>query len=419
MTKNAMNTSLILRRLSLFLLTILILSGCKKDPPASLYDPGIGQGAVPTIASVIPNDSALAGVTTVTITGTNFSPVKEYNFVYFNASLAPVLQASTTQLVVKAPILLADSVGLKVAVQGIELFSNAKRYKLIAAVKEFGGIPNTVEEPFGITCDTSGNVYVSLLSGGGTGLGVKKITPAGSRTDYSPAFSSAVNKWTSLKLGPGGFMYAASNRNAVFRIPAGGGNSAPWASVAGVGVSFVVDFDFDQQGNIWGGGDNQSIVRITPGPPGSPPLGSRAFDFVGDVRAVRFFQNYLYLATKNDTVWNIWRTRIFSADSIGPRELYLNFTNKFTPLASAYAMTFANDGDLFVGTDSLAGSLVVIHPDKSAEPLYPGLFRGRSQTLAYGKGTEMYVSRTGLTDPEKKILRVNTQKQGAPYYGRQ
>ncbi|MEK7251621.1 MAG: IPT/TIG domain-containing protein [Bacteroidota bacterium] len=419
MTKNAMNTSLILRRLSLFLLTILILSGCKKDPPASLYEPGIGQGAVPTIASVVPNDSALAGVTAVTITGTNFSPVKEYNFVYFNATPGTVLQASATQLVVKAPILIADSVGLKIAIQGVELFSNAIRYKLVAAVKDFGVLANTVEEPFGITCDTAGNVYVSLLSAAGTGLGVKKITPSGVRTDYSPVFSSSVNKWTSMKLGPGGYMYAAANRNAIFRIPPNGGNSAPWANTGSAGVSFVVDFDFDALGNIWGGGDNQKIVRVIPGAPGSPPLGSAAFPFSGNVNALRVFQNYLYLATKNDTVWNIWRTRVFSADSIGPKELYFNFTNKFGSLAGAYSMTFAADGDLFVGTDPDTGSLVVIHPDKSAERFYPGLFSGRIQGMAYGKGTEMYLSRTGSTDALKKILRVNTQKQGAPYYGRQ
>ncbi len=397
--------------LSLLVLGMCFVFGCKENPPASLYQdkPSIG----PTLTGVSPNDSALAGVSTVTISGTGFSPVREYNFVNFGSKPATVLEATATQLRVTAPIFVSDSTPVKVAVQGQELFSNAIAYKLKAAVAEFGVLANTVEEPFGITCDTAGNVYVSLLSGGGTGLGVKKITPAGVRSDYSPVFSSSVNKWTSMKLGPGGFIYTAANRNAVFRIPAGGGSSAPWASVAAANVSFVHDFDFDQAGNIWGGGDNQNIVRV------AQDRSVKGFPFTGDVRGVRYFQSYLYLATKNDTVWNIWRTRIVSADSIGPRELYVNFTSKFGSLAGAYALTFAADGDLFVGTDSVAGSLAVIHPDKSAERFYPGLFSGQIQSMAYGKGTELYLSRTGSTDALKKILRVNTQKLGAPYYGRQ
>ena len=221
-----------------------------------------------------------------------------------------------------------------------------------------------------------------------------------------------------MKYGPGGYIYAASNRNAVFRIPAGGGSSAPWASTGAVGVSSVYDIDFDSNNNLWGGGDNQSIVRITPGAPGSPPANTRAFPFVGDVRSVRFFQNYLYLAAKNDSVWNIWRTRVVSADSITPRELYLNFTSKFGATAVPNAMTFANDGDLFVAVDSLAGSLVVVHPDKTTEKFYPGLFKGRNIGLAYGAGKEMYIAQTGTTDALKKILKVDTQKQGAPNYGR-
>lgn len=392
---------------------IVWLPGCNKEPPPSLYDPNIGNAPPPVISSVVPSDSALAGVSQVTITGSNFSPVKENNLVFFNASLGTVLQASATQLLVKAPLLVADSVGLKIAVQGVELFSNAILYKLVAAVKEFGVISGTVEEPFGITCDTAGNVYVSLLSNTGVGLGVKKFAPDGSRTDYSPPFSTSVNKWTAMKLGPGGYLYAAANRNALFRIPPGGGASAPWASVAGAGMSFLYDFDFDAQGNIWGGGDNAVIVRI------APDRSVRGFPFSGNVYGVRYFQNHLYLATKNDTVWNIWRVRVLSADSVGPRELYFNFTNRFGSLAGAYSLTFAADGDMFVGTDSLAGSVVVVHPDRSAEPFYPGLFKGRNQGIAYGKGVEMYLSQSGNSSAEKRIIYVNTQKQGAPYYGRQ
>jgi hypothetical protein len=39
--------------------------------------------------------------------------------------------------------------------------------------------------------------------------------------------------------------------------------------------------------------------------------------------------------------------------------------------------------------------------------------------MSYGPGGMLYLARTGTADASKKILRVNTQKLGAPYYGRQ
>lgn len=396
---------------------LFLTSGCKKDVPPSLYSPLPSSG--PTISSIAPADSALAGVTVVTITGTGFSPVKENNTVYFGSRAGIVEQASATQLQVKTPTFVSDSTPVKIAVFGMDLFSNAIPYRLKPAVIEFGALPNTVEDPSSIECDAQGNVYASLLSGSGTGLGVKKFTPTGARSDYSPIFSTSVNRWTSMKIGPGGFLYTAANRNAVFRIPANGGNSVPWAATTSVGVQFVTDIDFDIDGNIWGGGDNSSIVRVRPGAPGSPPANVRAFPFAGDVRTVRYFQNHLYLAARQDTTWTIWRTRIFSGDSIGPRENYFNFTARFGAAATPYTMTFAADGDLFVGTDSLAGSLVVIHPNKTAEQFYPGLISNRIVNMTYGPGNDLYLARTGTADAAKKILRVHTQKQGAPYYGRQ
>jgi hypothetical protein len=392
------------------ILVAMLMSGCKETPPTSLYVEK--PSSAPTISAVVPRDSALAGVTIVTLTGTGFSPNKTENVVYFNASPGEIQQASATQLVVKTPILVSDTVSLKVAVVGHDLFSNAIAYKLKPAVVEFGVIPNTVEEPVGMTADALGNLYVSFLNNLGVGIGVKKITPAGVRTDYAPAFSTAINKWIGMKYGRDGGIYTTANRNAVFRIVPNGGSSAPWTSVGGAGVSFAYDLDYDQAGNIWTAGDNSVLARI------APDRTVKGFPFTGDVRSVRVFDGRLYLATRNDTIWNIWRSLIVSADSLAPRELYFNFSTNY-PSAGAYAITFASDGDMFVGTDSSAGTIVVVHPNKTHEKLYPGLLKDRCVAFAYGIGTEMYFSRTGLTDASKKVIRVNTQKTSAPYYGRQ
>ncbi len=391
-----------------------VLGGCKEDPPPSLYQQLPSTG--PTITSVAPpSGNALAGVTLVTLTGTGFSPTPESNFVNFGIKLGTVVEASATQLRVRAPLYLErdtaviDSVPIKVAVQGMELFSNAIPYRLDLAFISFGGLANAVEDPSGMTTDGQGNLYVSLLNNVGIGIGVKKITPANVRTDYSPQFSSSVNKWTGMKYGRDGAIYATSNRNAVFRIPPGGGNAAPWVSVAGAGLSFTYDLDFDPAGFIWTGGDNTALARI------APDRTVRAFPFTGEVRSLRVYNGYLYCATRNDSIWNIWRSRIV-ADTLQPRELYFNFSQHY-PRALAYAITFANDGEMYVGTDSLAGSIVAVRPDRSHEKFYSGVLTGRCVAFAYGTGVYMYVSRSGDRDADKKVIRLNMQKPGAPYYG--
>ncbi len=386
-------------------ISIFVLS-CKEEPPPSLYQPITSTG--PTITTVSPNDSALAGIGIVTIVGTGFSPVKEYNFVNFGSKLATVLEATVTQLKVRTPNLVSDSTPVKVAVQGMDLFSSAIAYKLKPAVVDFGGTPNVVEEPGGIATDARGNLYVSLLGSTGIMLGVKKITPTGARTDFAPRNSRGTS-WSSLRVGPGDTLYNAANQIGMFRIFPNGVNEEPFWFRGGVGSIF--DVDFDQGLNIWAGGDNQEVYRI------KRDKSIRSFPFAGDVRSVRVYNGNLYCATKNDSVWNIWRSRIVSADSLAPRELYFNFSANY-PNAGAYAITFSTDGDMFVGTDPFAGSMVVVHPDRTHEKFYPGLFSGTFVTFAYGIGNEMYVSSTG-TDANKKVLRVNMQKQGAPYYGRQ
>ncbi len=204
-----------------------IFIGCKEDAPASLFDPNYVSGPQPKVTSIEPASNALAGVTTLTINGSNFSTVKENNLVFFDKLLVPVLQASTTQLQVTAPNLPKDSIQVKVAVPKSDLYSAVVLYKLnLAADEKFGNF-GASEEPVAVECDTAGNAYVSMLASG-LGIGIKKFTPAGVRSDYSPAFSGAVASWRGMKFGPGGAMFCgdrteyhlpcASGRRGVCRL---------------------------------------------------------------------------------------------------------------------------------------------------------------------------------------------------------
>ncbi|MDZ7288568.1 MAG: IPT/TIG domain-containing protein [candidate division KSB1 bacterium] len=392
----------------LFVIPVLILVvGCENETTPSLYDPNVTSRPGPTIASVSPPNSAFAGIGIVTFTGTNFSPAKAENFVYFDDQLAEVLEASATQLKVKAPNLVKDSIQVKIAVFKADRFSNTIYYKLEAAVAELTKFAS-YEEPWGIACDAEGNVYVSLVSNN-VAAGVKKITPDGKLSDYAPKGTEL--KYSALKMGPNGVLYAARIQRVIFQIPAGGGTPAVFAST---GLGTIYDLDFDAGKNIWAGGNNDFIYRV------KPDKSVKSFPFKANVRSVRVFDNYVYLAGNRDGKEKVWRMRIVSADEVGAEEEYFDFSA--TPAgatgAGIYAITFAADGDMYLGTDANE-AMFVVHPNKSYEPLYPGLFQPKSLVFAWGKGTELYVTRERTATAAQTIIRVNTLKNSAPYYGRQ
>ncbi len=403
---------------SVFILGLAALvgafSGCAKKPEPSLFDPNWQSLPTPTITSLtadnpaLPPNTAFSGVTVITIKGTNFSPVVANDLVYFGTTPAAILTASATTLTVRAPLVVQDSLLVTVAVQGAEAFSNYVVYSLKSAAAGFS-VQKSGEDPNGIACDTAGNVYVSLVStASGTGLGTWKIAPDGTRQSAAYSTTPGVTKWTGLKMGPGGVLYAARNLQVIYKIPAGGGAAAIWVLFPG-GVK-IVDFDFDANGTIWAGGANNAIYSVT-------PAGIvTAFPFVATCRSFRVYNGSLYVGAKTDSVESVWQFPIVSSDSLGPASKYFDFSGLYTPNGpGVQCITFSSDGDLYIGTDAPEG-VVVVHPGGSSQPLYPGTLTPMPAAFAWGKGPNLYVSLLGTTTTHEMLV-INTLKLSAPYYG--
>ena len=401
-------------------------SGCTKKPDPSVFDPNWQSLPAPTITSLSPPGSALAGVTVVTITGTNFSPNPANDLVYFGANPGKTLTATTTTLSVRAPLAVGDSVLVTVAVLGAQAFSNNVQYNLQSAVYRFS-IPKTGEDANGITCDASGNVYVSLVdSSSGNGTGTWKIlaSQVNQKRDTASAhlysLTSGVTKWTGLKMGPAGIIYAARDLQAIYKIPAGGGpaGSPPWALFS-PGTVKIHDFDFDANHNIWAGGTQgtgagTAIYRLTP----TTPPQIKAFPFAAIVRSVRVYNGNLYVGAKTDSLESVWQFPIVSSDSLGPPTKYFDLSAKYVPNGpGVQCITFSSDGDMYIGTDAPEG-IIVVHPGGASEPLYPGVIFPTPIAFSWGLGSNLVVSRVGSTIPHS-ILFINTLKQSAPYYGLQ
>jgi hypothetical protein len=169
----------------------------------------------------------------------------------------------------------------------------------------------------------------------------------------------------------------------------------------------INDIDFDQDGNLWGGGNNTNIFRV------EQNRTITTFPFAGNARSLRVYGGYLYFAARTDAGEKIWRAQI-SSGSLGTPEVYFDFGAAY-PTNAPLAITFSSDGDLYIGTDSPDGILIV-NPDKSySAPFgaYEASFGTGLSYLAWGGADDLYCSTaSGI------LLRfVIRGKTSAPYFG--
>lgn len=375
--------------------------GCEKENP-SIWNPGQEYKPNPVITGVEPVDGTFAVIGEVTIKGENFSTVKEENHVYFSGKKATILSATETELNVLTPNIAGDSLTIKLRVDGAVLFAEYYPYKLLLAASEYGGFGD-LDDAYGIACDLDENLYVSLA-----GKKVVKVTLDGEQHDYA---ATSFEKASAMKVGPGGYLYYVNILNYMFRVLPGGGTDELFAMLPGG----VYDLDFCPSGNIYCGGGGNAIYRVKP-----DASSEVAADYpsVG-IKAVRVFNDYVYVGGDSTGYQCIWRNQIISADSLGPKEVYFDWSTKVGPASDVLSITFATDGDMYVGTNA-PEAVIIVHPDKSYEPLYPGALEPESYALCWGNGQYLYINRRSTDPAKKRIIRTNMlDKEGAPYYGRQ
>lgn len=380
---------------------IFFFVSCEREYE-SIWDPEKQYRPNPVITSVEPAEGTFAGIGEVTITGENFSSSKDSNHVYFDGTEGTVLSATDTQLIVQAPNIAGDSLRIKLYVEGALLFGEYYPYKLIQAAIEYGGFSD-VDDAYGIACDKDENLYVSLA-----GKKIVKVTPDGEQQDYA---ETSFDHASGMKWGPEGYIYYVNILKYMFRVLPGGGKDELFTALPGG----TYDLDFGPLGNIYCGGSGQAIYRVKLD--GSNEV---AADYNGvNIRTVRVFNGYVYVGGDSTGHQCIWRNEIISADSLGPKELYFDWSNEIDPTSKVLSITFSTDGDMYVGTDA-PEAIIVVHPDGSHEPLYPGVLEPQSYALCWGNGQYLYVTRRSTDPSKKRIIRVNMlDKEGAPYYGRE
>ncbi len=217
----------------IILLTAVFMNSCAEDPTASLQGYPSQNLPAPVLSTVVPSDQALAGVTIITITGSNFSADARNNRVYFNGVPGTTLSATSSQLTVRVPDVVSDTTIVKIAVVGAKDFSNSFQFKTLAAWEEYYPFDKIAEKNYGIIVDNSNNLYVSLFSDAVTLVGgIWKITPppfdSTSKSQYIPKGNT--QKFDNFRYGPGGELYGVRSAKGIWKLVEGVAPSSPWVS---------------------------------------------------------------------------------------------------------------------------------------------------------------------------------------------
>lgn len=404
-----MKKNLYLKYSLLLLLGAVLVSSCGKDAAPVLYDEYNNSGTpTPVVNSISPSDSAWGGYDTLTISGSNFSALAEDNLVWFDNVETRAIASTPTQLKVIVPHFPKDSVKIRVDVRTAHEYTLVNKPFRIKPVQVTAWPLTMSEIPYVISLDKDLNIY-SFIKASGNGTGIQKENVNKTITQYLPQVSGY--DWKAFKVGPGGVLYATRNLTAVWRIPETQQVPSPWVTKTQGITSNVSDLDFDAQGNMWTGGTGKFLFRVT------QAKAVTKFAIAADsVRSIRVFDNYVYVAGKKDSVEKVWRYQI-SGEQLGQEETYFDFTSKY-PKASIRAITFAVDGTMYLGSNSITSPIIMVSPTGQISDLMPGVVKGYVTSFA-ANGTYLYYSREVIDkkDSDQKIFRVNTFKQMAPYYG--
>jgi hypothetical protein len=409
-----------LPRALVLLAATLALAACDSAEGPSLFDP-IEDGTYqsrpnPTLTGISPSPrQALAGVSTLTLTGTGFAPSADSTFVYFNGKRADVLSATATQITVRAPNMPRpreldeidpDSMDLrvKVSVLRAEDFSESLGYTLLPAVERADADIGRNDDPRAVATDDSDNVY----------YGRRTFTPAGSSPSGAvrvgaggaDVFNSTAQPFTDLEVFAGDLL-AVRGVGAIFTLPEGGDRAPATYIMSQLGAAGLNPLALDSEGDVlWAAGVGSAVVlRIADGAGETTEIGSTEPVEVVDLEE---HDGYLYLAaTFGPASADVRPSRILRYPLSGGRiagasEVFFDVSAAY-PTLRATSIAFGADGSLFLGmrtasalvddeADNTVPLVRVVPGGSSSEVFFDGLMQGITYGIEWlGEGSTILV----------------------------
>ena len=299
-----------------------------------IYSCSKNTNSTPTLAvkGITPNYGSFGD--TVTITGSGFESSTSADSVWFNGKMAPVINASSTQLQVTVPSLCGTG-NIKVSANGNTasgpIFNYDTTYQLTTFatglknpqyliidgagdlyVTNFGdgtiskisstGVVSTftsgLNGPTGIAIDVNSNIYVATNNNMNVSS-ILKITPSGA----VDSFANITGYIYGLTIDNSGNLYAANAGVGVISKITSGGNVSTFAS----GMASVTDIALSSNGNMYATGTaNGSVYKITTN--GSVTVVYSGFSFGGQNGIAIDKNNNLYITVFGNNTLSQYNT---------------------------------------------------------------------------------------------------------------
>lgn len=407
------------------MLGLIYIAGCTDDGYDSVYNSELIGPDVPkpVVNSYSPADFAYSGVSEITINGQNLTPSTK---VYFtNGVEAPLLSATSSELKILAPVFEFDdttselSVAFKIHTTSEFPSDSVNNYKLRpAAIKIPKSITRKTNRFWSFFVNANNEIIVEETDAAGNSPKFIKIVDE--NEPYQDYAAGATQRYASLKMGPDGILYGVRRVRAIFQIPEGAGASHPAYATITAGAFSALEFDKD--GNMWLGTTANDIIYKV-----DAVKNFTEFPLTGEVKSLRTYEGtdgyHLYVSLERNGTQLIVRAPI-TGGTLGAEEVYYDFSANFEESYRLVNFNFTDDGTLFLATTG-AEPIWTVEAGGTAEVFYPALLAGTVynptlETFAWGVNDQLYYVRKveGEDETSYDLIRVSTQKQTAPYYGR-
>lgn len=413
------------------LLALLFVASCSDNDATTIWDPNVAPPVnPPEITSISPEGGYLAGIDAVTINGSGFAATPEDNRVFFSSDqerglAATILSASANQLVIRPPQLVGENLDVFVGIFGSENFSNTLNYTLSSPLLPGYSTFNPEADLAQTLCiDEEKNLFIALTSGGNP-QGIVKVNTQGENDVVSDYVVSIRPTWPgAIDFGPDDRLYITAGIRAVF-IGIEGQRESP---IFDVPSSFeFINFDFDDQGNMWLVGDNTHIFRHRPQESrvsirniDDLPDNTSIYPLEANLTGIKYFQNSLYVVGTDETSAKIWKIDLDNNRDIISINEFANLNTLIDDLDiesdNFNDLEIAEDGMMYIATNRQEGIIQVAADGTSASGLYPGVIFPRVTSMDWGTDEFLYISLNAPSNAEytNNVLRVNMQKLSAP-----
>ncbi len=405
-----------------FVLIVALFSGCVNNIISPGWPPAANPVASPVITSISPADSAVGGVLDITINGSNFGTTDQC-LVYFGTEPGIITNFASNKIVTLRPITYGANVSTRVVVQLADNIAQ-KYYTIKRVVTPFVTFPvaSTTASNTAITSDTTGNVYVALISAKdstGQYKVIRKISANGIVSDYATYPPSLTISNMHIGLNGTLFVLVTGSSGDFYSAAPGGGSLTKLFSFN----ESILCFDFDQNGVIYSGGSSGSKNTIDIVQSTTVVKGPSYANY--SIRAIRVFQNYVYVLADagTDTVHisGVYRHQILGG-SLGAQELVLAWNSTGDYSASKMKdLTFSANGDMYIATNKNVDPILLVKYSTGTvtgvRPLYKNLITTAAGALTWTKNI-LYERVVPPTGGDPSILAIDMGNYGAPYYGR-